>query len=66
MHYYIWQTDQGVLQLWVSVRETAPSLWNILSTGRLVPMAWPDSTEMRLATRPDLCASSRLAESFTN
>ena len=42
-------TDHGVLQLWVSVREMAPSLWNILSTARLVPIECPDSTLIKLA-----------------
>jgi hypothetical protein len=52
------ETHQGVLQVWVSVRYRAPSWYSILSTPRLVPMAWPPSTPMRLANKPDSCALS--------
>ena len=53
------KTHQGVLQLCVSVSETAPSLWNILRTARLVPIECPDSTLIKLAIRFSAWASIR-------
>ena len=53
------KTHHGVLQLCVSVSETAPSLWNILSTARLVPIECPDSTLIKLAIRFSAWASIR-------
>jgi hypothetical protein len=37
----------------VSVKDLAPSLWNILRTARLVPIEWPDSTVIKLPIFPD-------------
>ena len=50
-----------MLQLCVSVRERAPSRWNIRSTARLVPIECPDSTVIRLAIFPAECAATMSA-----